>query len=147
MSVSRKQATDLIESALDHAAKTDYAVSVAVVDDAGFLVSFQRDTDGRVPNIELAIKKARTAARWERPTRMLTDAVQPGADGYGIQHSNPDVVVLTGGLPILDESGDIIGAISADGAPTDIDEEICEQALTDQGFPISFESPIEGNDS
>lgn len=147
MSVSRKQATDLIESAFDHAEKTDYAVSVAVVDDAGFLVSFQRDTDGRAPNIELAIKKARTAARWERPTRMLTDAVQPGADGYGIQHSNPDVVVLKGGLPILDESGDVIGAISADGAPTDIDEEICEQALTDQGFPISFESPIEGNDS
>lgn len=143
MSLSREQAADLVESALEHASKTDHSVSIAVVDAAGFLVSFQRATEGRIPNIELAIKKARTAARWERPTRMLTDAVQPGAEGYGIQHSNSDIVVLKGGLPILDEAGNVIGAISADGAPTDVDERICEQALADQGYPTTFESPLE----
>lgn len=147
MSVSREQARKLVDSALEYAEETDYAVSVAVVDDAGFLVSFQRVTDGRIPNIELAIKKARTAARWERPTRMLTEAIQPGEDGYGIQHSNPDVVTLKGGLPILNETETVIGAISVDGAPTDIDEEICERALSDCGYPTTFESPLEGSKS
>lgn len=143
MDISREAATDLVEAALAHGEETDHSFSVAVVDAAGFLVSFQRATGGRTPNIELAIKKARTAARWERPTRMLTDAVQPGAAGYGIQHSNSDVVVLQGGLPILDDSGEVIGAISADGGPTDVDEEICEQALTELEYPTTFESPLE----
>lgn len=147
MSISREQATELVESAVEYAAETDFPVSIAVVDSAGFLVSFQRVTGGRIPNIELAIKKARTAARWKRPTGMLTELVQPGEQGYGIQHSNSDVVVLKGGVPILDETGEVIGAISADGAPTDVDEMICKQALADHGYPTTFESPIEGNGS
>lgn len=147
MNISREQATDLVESALEHASKTEHSVSIAVVDTAGFLVSFQRVTEGRIPNIELAIKKARTAARWERPTRMLTDVVQPGEEGYGIQHSNSDIVVLKGGLPILDDMGNVIGAISADGAPTDVDDRICEQALADQGYSTTFKSPFKEEES
>jgi len=138
MSISRSEATELIETAVDFAEETEYALSIAVVDGAGFLVSFQRQDEGRVPNAELAIKKARTSARWKRPTAKLSDVVQPGKQGYGIQHSDSEVNIVKGGLPILDESGDVIGAISADGAPTDVDQKVCENALAEHGYPTEF---------
>jgi len=99
------------DAALARALERGWNVAVAVVDPAGDLVCFVRTEQVQRGSIEVAIEKARCAARFKRPTKAWEDraAASPGVIGV------PGVLALEGGVPLL--SGDlIVGAVGVSGA-------------------------------
>ena len=73
---------------------------IAVVDAGVHLLAFARQDEALIGSIDLAINKARTARLFDNPTADISRLAQPGAELYGIQHSNRgDVVLIGGGCP------------------------------------------------
>lgn len=142
MTLTREKATGLVETGMELGDESGYEYTIAVVDDAGFLLSFQRHEHARIPNFDEAIVEARTAARWHRPTHVLAEILQPGEVGYTLQHNDPDISGVKGGFPIRDQDGTVLGGIAADGGPVDLDEEICLRTLNEHGYSTEFEAPV-----
>lgn len=103
------------------AAKRGWLVSIAVVDHAGDLLAFHR-MDGASPaSIENAVGKARTSARFRRPTRAYDSMISSGRAGLlNFENMTP----LEGGIPILAAGGGVLGAIGVSGATSAQDAEV-----------------------
>ena len=108
--ISLAQAQTVGRAAMAEAQRQGVAVAVAVVEPGGSLVWFERADDTQYGSIELAQRKAATAALYRRPTREYYDAVSKGALGL----TTLGVVASPGGVPILAE-GRVIGAIGVSG--------------------------------
>ena len=99
--------------AVAEAAKNGWAMAVAVVDTAGELVYFEKMDATQNGSVTVAVEKARSAARFKRPTKVFQDMLAAGGDGlrvYGIEGAVP----VEGGVPIV-SGGKIIGAIGVSG--------------------------------
>ena len=84
---------------------------IAVVDDGGHLVLFQRLDGTQIGSVEVAISKARSAVSFRRPTKVFEDRVAGGSNTLlGV----PGVLPIEGGVPLI-VSGQIVGAIGASG--------------------------------
>src|SRR5262249_16599895 len=85
----------------------------------------------------VAQEKARTAARFKRPTKAFEDALAGGRQAIlGL----PGVTPLEGGLPLVIE-GKIVGAIGVSGA-TSPQDGVCAQAAVDTlGKPRGMPAP------
>jgi len=106
--------------------KNGWAVAVAIVDPGGELVFFERIDNTQVGSVKVSQEKARTAARFKRPTKAFEDALAGGRQAIlGL----PDVVPLEGGIPLIVD-GKIVGAIGVSGATSQQDG-ICAQAGAD----------------
>jgi uncharacterized protein GlcG (DUF336 family) len=99
------------DAALAAAAHRDWRIAVAIVDPAGDLVHFARMDHTQRGSIEVAIGKARCAARFKRSTKAWEDRLAASPAILGI----PGVLPLQGGLPLL-AGGEIVGAIGVSGA-------------------------------
>jgi len=73
-------------------------------------------------SIAIAQHKARTAAKYRRPTKALEDAVQKFDLKYLL--TLDDVIASRGGIPLI-ENGKMIGAIGCSGGTGSQDEAIC----------------------
>ena len=89
-------------------------LSIAVVDDAGILLAFQRMDGARGYTVELAIQKARSSALVGVDSATLAKA---GAAGGG-----------AGGLPVFRE-GQCIGAIGVSGSSESDDVSVAREAI------------------
>jgi len=108
------------------ALKRGWTVAVAIVDPTGGLVLFHT-LDGTQPaSQDVAIAKARTAARFKRPTKAMEDAVAGGR--MSLLSVSEFALMLEGGVPIARE-GTIIGAIGVSGMTSAQDGEIAAAAL------------------
>ena len=95
-------------------APRSWKLAIAVVDPNGELVYFHRMDQTIHASIDIAIGKARTAARYRRPTQAFYDAMQTTAGSY-LATLDPDLVAALGGIPLI-ENGQVIGAIGCSGA-------------------------------
>lgn len=94
-------------------------VSIAVVDASGDLLAFVR-RDGAAPStIDVAQAKARTSARFRRPTARF-DSLAAGRPGL---LSMPNMLALEGGVPI-ELDGEVIGAVGVSGVTSQQDAQI-----------------------
>ena len=108
------------------ALKRGWTVAVAIVDPTGGLVLFHT-LDGTQPaSQDVAIAKARTAARFKRPTKAMEDAVAGGR--MSLLSVSEFALMLEGGVPSARE-GTIIGAIGVSGMTSAQDGEIAAAAL------------------
>jgi uncharacterized protein GlcG (DUF336 family) len=109
--ISAADARIVAEAALAFAGARDWNMAVAVVDGAGDLVCFLRSDHVQRASIDVALAKARCAARYKRPTKAFEEraAGAPGILGL------PDVMAVEGGLPLL-SGGAIVGAVGVSGA-------------------------------
>ena len=99
--------------ALAEAATNNWAMAVAVVDGAGDLIYFERMDATQAGSVAIAIDKARSAARFKRPTKAFQDLLATGGDGWrvlGLQGAVP----VEGGVPLVVD-GKIVGAIGVSG--------------------------------
>jgi uncharacterized protein GlcG (DUF336 family) len=76
-------------------------------------------------SVAIAEHKARTAARYRRPTKAFEDAVQKFGFNYIL--TLDDVIASRGGVPLVD-GGKIVGAIGCSGATGSQDEALCNVA-------------------
>jgi len=100
---------------------------IAVVDAAGELLAFSRMDDARPGSIEIAIAKARSAARRRRAT-----ADEAGGDVAATIRlalaSHLNVTGIGGGVPIVVD-GQVIGAIGVSSGTTDEDLQVAQAGL------------------
>ncbi|HXM85175.1 MAG TPA: heme-binding protein [Stellaceae bacterium] len=102
--------------------KRGWAMNVTVVDSGGNLVAFERMDGAQIASIAISQHKARTAAKYRRPTKVFENAVQNGTL-YVL--TLDDVIASRGGFPLV-ENGKIIGAIGCSGGTGSQDEASCQ---------------------
>ncbi len=123
--ISAERAQSVIQAAAAEAAKRGWPEDFAVVDTNGDLVAFMRMDGAQLASIAIAQHKARTAARYRRPTRAFEDAVQKFGFNYIL--SLDDAIASRGGIPLVD-GGKIIGAVGCSGGTGSQDEALCMAA-------------------
>lgn len=108
-----------LDAALAKARERGAGAAVAVVDDTGCLLAFQR-LDGTFPaGADVSIGKARTAALFKKPTKAFEDSINSGRVALAAVHQ---MTPLQGGVPILHD-GFVVGAIGVSGAHSQVEDE------------------------
>jgi len=120
--VSLEAAKGMLSAAEAHARANGWRVAIAVVDLSGDLIAFHRMDDVQHASIELALGKARTAARFRRPTKALAEAAASGRVGFLGANG---VVPLDGGVPIT-VGGKVIGAVGVSGMTGEQDAQVAQ---------------------
>ena len=93
------------------AKRNNWAVAIAVLDDAGHMVVFHRMDGAKLVAIDIAIRKARTAVYFQGPTKSLEEEVSGGRTALlPIEGFMP----LEGGVPLIVD-GVLVGAIGVSG--------------------------------
>jgi uncharacterized protein GlcG (DUF336 family) len=106
------------------AKENNWRVAIAVLDDGGHLLYFQRMDSVQLGSIEVALRKAESALKFRRPGKVFADDMA----------SRPQVMVLPGafpfegGLPIVHE-GEVIGSIGVSGVASNQDAMIAKAGL------------------
>ena len=109
----------MVAAAQAEARKNNRPVAIAVVDISGNLIAFEKIDDTQTASVNVAQDKARSAAIYRRPTKVMEDAVAGG--GAGIRFLNlRDASTVEGGLPIT-VGGKIIGAVGVSGVTSQQD--------------------------
>ncbi|MGC1780084.1 MAG: heme-binding protein [Xanthobacteraceae bacterium] len=124
--VNLEKAQALIQAATAEANKRGWPEDFAVVDWGGDLVAFARMDGAQLASIAIAEHKARTAARYRRPTVAFENAVQKFGFNYIL--TLDDAIASRGGIPLVD-NGKIIGAIGCSGGTGSQDEALCKAAV------------------
>ena len=122
--IGLERAQSVVQAGLAEAKKRGWEMNISVVDPGGSLVSFARMDGAQLASVSISEHKARTAARYRRPTKLFEDAVQHGVT-YVM--TLDDVIASRGGIPLV-EGGKIIGAVGCSGGTGSQDEAICEVA-------------------
>src|SRR5512138_365614 len=117
--VTAEQAKTIAAAAIAEAKKNQWLMAVAIVDPAGDLVYFEKMDNTQVGSVDVAQAKARSAARFKRPTKAFQDALAAGGEGWRIL-SLEGAVAVEGGVPLM-MGGRIIGAIGASGGTSQQD--------------------------
>jgi len=123
--ITMERAQAVIQAAIAEANKKGWPEDFAVVDPGGNLVVFARMDGAALASIAISEHKARTAARYRRPTRVFEDAVQKF--GFNYLLTLDDIIASRGGIPLV-EDGKIIGAVGCSGGTGSQDEELCTVA-------------------
>ena len=94
-----------------------------MVDGGGHLVSFKRMDDSQIASIDIAIHKARAAAKFRRETKVFETAMTVLNLHY--IGTLDDVIASRGGIPLV-EGGKLIGAIGCSGGTGSQDEVVAK---------------------
>lgn len=111
-------ARKIIAASIARARDINVPMCIAVTDESGNLIAFERMDGGKITSITIAIDKAFTAAAAKKATHEYGAASQPGAPAYGINTAiGGRLMVVGGGLPISDETA-VVGAVGvSSGTP------------------------------
>ncbi len=101
------------------AAKNKWSVTIAIVDDGGFMLALERMDEAGPMTAVVAEAKARTAGITQRSTKFWEDRIKerPGFINF------PDNLPIQGGIPLMYQ-GQCVGAIGVSGVQSHEDEQI-----------------------
>lgn len=117
--ITMEKAQALVQAAIAEANKRGWPGNFAVVDWGGNPVAFARMDGAQLASIPIAEHKARSAARYRRPTIEWEKKF-----GFNYILTLDDMVASRGGIPLI-EDGKIIGAIGCSGGTSSRDEMLC----------------------
>jgi glc operon protein GlcG len=100
------------------------AFCVAVVSPSGDLIYFEKQDNCQLASISISQHKARTAARYRRPTVVFERLLGKGAF-FAYLPTLDDVIASRGGNPIM-VGGKIIGAIGVSGGTGSQDDAVSQ---------------------
>ncbi|MGH1539670.1 MAG: GlcG/HbpS family heme-binding protein [Arenicella sp.] len=104
-------------------------MDIAITDDGGNLLLFQRMDNARITSIDIAIGKSFTASAARKSTRDYGSISQPNGPTFGINTSNQGrFSIVAGGLPIYADE-QIVGGIGCSSGTPDQDESVCQAGL------------------
>jgi glc operon protein GlcG len=119
------EVTELMTAARAEARKRKLAVSIAVVDDGGHPLAFERLDDAPPVTAYVAAEKARTAALCRRESKAFEDMINGGRVAWlSVPVLNG---ILEGGVPVV-VNGSVVGAIGVSGASPADDAAIAQSA-------------------
>ncbi|PIM75623.1 GlcG/HbpS family heme-binding protein [Fusobacterium polymorphum] len=125
--LSLEKARKIIRAGEKKAKEMNLSAVFAVVNSEGNLIIEERMDNAILVSVEVAYKKAYTAAALKLNTEDLTALVQPGAMFYGLQ-SDPKYIVFGGGM-LLKVDGKIVGAVGVSGGSAQEDMEIAKACV------------------
>jgi uncharacterized protein GlcG (DUF336 family) len=130
--ITRLDAADaqlLIEGARAKAREIGVPMCIAVTDEGGNLIAFERMDGGKVTSTTIAIDKSYTASAAKKATHEYGAISQPGKPAYGISSTiNGRLVVVGGGLPVL-VNGDVVGGIGVSSGSPAQDQEVAQAGI------------------
>lgn len=106
------------------ARKNNWSVTLAILDDGGHLLYFQRMDGVNIGAIEVCLRKAESAVKFKRPGKAFADRI-PGQPQVMVI---PGAFPFEGGLPIVAD-GEVIGGIGVSGATAEQDAMIAQAGL------------------
>ncbi len=119
-------ARKIAAAAAAEAKKNRWNMAIAIVDTAGELVLFEKLDGTQQASVNIAIDKARSSARYKRPTKALADVLAGG--GAGLRMLALDgAVPVEGGVPIVMD-GKLVGAIGVSGGTGQQDGQVAAGA-------------------
>ncbi len=118
-SVNYETARKVVAAAIADAKRQSLPMAVAVVDNAGQLVAFERMDNTQTASIAVSQDKAISAAMYRRPTKAFQDLVAGGGVGLRVLTLR-GANAVEGGVPLIVD-GKIIGAIGVSGGSSDQD--------------------------
>ncbi|ATW27982.1 cob(I)yrinic acid a,c-diamide adenosyltransferase [Candidatus Formimonas warabiya] len=123
-------ARKLVTAAEAKAQEINLPIVTAVVDSTGNLLVLERQDEALLTSIQIAWKKAYTAASLRMPTHTLGALAQPGQPLYGIETTNSgQIVIFGGGFPLAKEQK-VFGAVGVSGGTVEQDMEIALAAVS-----------------
>jgi glc operon protein GlcG len=130
MTLDQAGAQTVLQAARESAQERNAPSAIAVVDPAGDLLAFQRMDGVRPASAELAIEKARTAARLQRPTAEIEENINHGRTAF----VTAGIAALRGGMPVS-VNGKVVGAVGVAGLSKETDTGIANTAAAALSAP------------
>jgi len=139
-SISREAAKAVVLAAEKKASETESPIykkptkmHIHVISVEGTLLAGSQ-ADGAWPGSDdIATKKAKTALLFKLPTHVIGSLSRPEQKDkgplYRIEHSNGGLITFPGGLPIMDDKGNCIGAIGVSGDTVEKDLEVAQAGV------------------
>lgn len=119
----------LLAGARARAAEIGVPMCIAITDEGGNLVAFERMDGGKVTSITIAIDKSFTASGAKKATHEYGEVSQPGAPVYGIASAiGGRLMVVGGGLPVVVD-GDVVGGIGVSSGTPAQDRDVAQAGL------------------
>lgn len=132
LSINRLDIADariLIAGARARAEAIGVPMCIAITDESGNLIAFERMDGGKVTSTTIAIDKAYTAAAAKKATHEYGAASQPGSPAYGINSAiNGRLMVVGGGLPVIFD-GAVVGGIGVSSGTPAQDTEVAQAGI------------------
>ncbi len=126
MRVELTAARRIIAAAEKKAEELGQPMNIAVVDEGGNLVAFERMPNAWLGSIDIAQNKAWTSRAFDITTKDLGANSQSGDQFFGIHASNSGkVMIFAGGIP-LKQDGEVVGAIGVSGGSGEQDHAVAE---------------------
>jgi uncharacterized protein GlcG (DUF336 family) len=122
-------ARQIAAAAEKHARENKWNVCIAIVDDGGHLIYFQRLDGTQYGSVNVSQRKAQTAIGFKRPSKTFEEGV---AGGRNALLGLPGAVPLEGGLPLVID-GEMIGAIGVSGVTAQQDGMIAQAGADSLG--------------
>jgi uncharacterized protein GlcG (DUF336 family) len=124
-SITLAEAKQAATAALAPAKQHGWTMVVAIVDAGGHLVYLEKLDQTQVGSVRVAEQKARSAAIYKRPTKMLQDVLARGGDGLRVLRLD-GAIPVEGGVPLL-VGGELVGALGVSGGSS-AEDEVCAEA-------------------
>lgn len=124
-----QEARTLLAGAQQEAEKIGVPMCIAITDEGGNLIAFERMDGGKVTSITIAIDKSFTASAAKKPTHEYGAGSQPGAPAYGINSAiGGRLSVVSGGLPVIVD-GAVVGGIGVSSGTPDQDRQVAQAGI------------------
>jgi uncharacterized protein GlcG (DUF336 family) len=130
--VTLEQAQKIAAGAVEESRKNGWRMAIAIVDNHGFLIYFERMADTQTASVQVALDKATAAAMYRRPTKAFQDGIAAGGVGLRLLTLR-GAYAVEGGLPIM-INGKVAGAIGVSGANADEDTKAAVAGLKSAGY-------------
>jgi|SRR5271157_914625 len=118
-----------LEACRKKALEIGVPMDIAVVDEGGNLLAFERMDGALVGCIQIAVDKAYTAAALGIATGDEAKVAQPGQPEYGINTlAGGRITILAGGVPIIYNKS-ILGGVGSSSGTVDQDASVAEAGV------------------
>ena len=128
--LSHQEAQVLITGARQKAVEIGIPMCIAVTDESGVLIAFERMDGGKTTSVVIAQDKAFTAAAARKATHDYNAVCVPGSLAFGIHTEHGGrISVVGGGLPVF-SGEEVVGGIGLSSGTPQQDLQ-CAQAAVD----------------
>ncbi len=119
----------IMQACVSEAEAINVDMDIAITDDSGNLLMFQRMDNARVTSIDISIGKSFTASAARKSTRAYGEISVPGQPAFGINTSNQGrFSIVAGGLPLF-ANDQIVGGVGCSSGTPDQDEMVSQAGV------------------
>ena len=127
-------ATVMLAGARAKAAEIGVPMCIAITDDGGNLIAFERMDGGKVTSITIAIDKSFTASGAKKATHEYGAISQPEGPTHGINSAiGGRLMVVGGGLPVM-ANGPCVGGIGVSSGTPAQDMQVAQAGIDALGL-------------